>query len=61
MAFQSMSCQMAFLYLWERKESQNILHTQRDDKELLINFNFHVLVTQHYNLGEHFGNSQIQT
>ena len=39
------------------KESQNILHTQRGDKELLLNFNFHVLVTQHCHLGEHFGNS----
>jgi len=39
------------------KESQNILLTQKGDKELLLNFNFHVSPTQHYHLGEHFGNS----
>ena len=38
-------------------KSQNILHIQRGDKELLLNFNFHVSVTQHYHLGEHFRNS----
>jgi hypothetical protein len=33
------------------------LHIQSGNKELLLNFHFHVLITQHYHLGEHFGSS----